>query len=61
MLAGLSDGPIPKEALMEFYQQQHRFYCGIDLHSRSMYLCILHQAETILSYRNFAADPLPLG
>lgn len=26
---------------MRFYQQQHRFYCGVDLHARCMYLCIL--------------------
>lgn len=23
---------------MRFYQQQHRFYCGVDLHARSMWL-----------------------
>jgi transposase len=42
--------------MMRFYQQQHRFYCGIDLHARSMYLCILDQAGTILLHQNFAAD-----
>ena len=26
---------------MRFYTKQHRYYCGIDLHARSMYLCIL--------------------
>ena len=26
---------------MRFYNQPHRFYCGIDLHARTMYLCIL--------------------
>lgn len=26
---------------MNFYTQQHRFYCDIDLHARSMYLCSL--------------------
>ena len=43
---------------MRFYkepQQPHRFYCGIDLHARSMYLCILHHAGTVLLHRNFAA------
>ena len=28
---------------MRFSTQQHQFYCGIDLHARSMYLCILNQ------------------
>ena len=26
---------------MRFYTNQHPLYCGIDLHARSMYLCIL--------------------
>jgi hypothetical protein len=41
---------------MRFYQRQHRFYCGIDLHARSMYLCIVDHAGTILLHQNFAAD-----
>ena len=24
---------------MRFYNQSHAFYCGVDLHARSMYLC----------------------
>jgi hypothetical protein len=32
---------------MRFYQGQHRSYCGIDLHARSMYLCILDQAGAV--------------
>ncbi len=26
---------------MRFYTGQHRYYCGIDLHARTLYLCIL--------------------
>jgi len=26
---------------MRFYTNQHRYYCGIDLHARSMYVCVL--------------------
>ena len=26
---------------MRFYTTQHRFYCGIDLHARTMHVCIL--------------------
>ena len=33
---------------MRFYTSAHRFYCGVDLHARSMYLCILDQAGTIV-------------
>ena len=28
---------------MRFYTKQHQFYCGIDLHARTMYVCILNQ------------------
>ncbi len=42
---------------MRFYQGQHRFYCGIDLHARSMYLCILDQAGAIVLHQNLDARP----
>jgi hypothetical protein len=25
---------------MRFYDQHHRFYCGIDLHARTMHVCV---------------------
>jgi transposase len=36
---------------MRFYTQQHDFYCGIDLHARSMYLCILDRDGKIDAYK----------
>jgi transposase len=44
---------------MRFYTQQHKFYCGIDLHARSMYVCVLSQAGEILLHRNMNAAPEP--
>jgi transposase len=44
---------------MRFYTKQHKFYCGIDLHARSMYLCILNQEGAILLHRNMPAGPEP--
>ncbi len=42
---------------MRFYTRQHQFYCGIDLHTNKMYLCILNQdGETVL-HRNIRTDP----
>ena len=26
---------------MRFYQQQHPYYCGIDLHARTMHVCVV--------------------
>ena len=42
---------------MRFYTKQHQFYCGIDLHARTMYLCILNQDGEILVHRNMPAGP----
>ncbi len=39
---------------MRFYTQQHQFYCGIDLHARSMHVCIMNQTGEILVHRNMA-------
>ena len=37
--------------------KQHQFYCGIDLHARTMDLCVLHQEGEILLHRNMPAGP----
>src|ERR671922_1357032 len=42
---------------MKFYIQQHKFYCGIDLHARTMYVCILNQAGETVLHRNMKTDP----
>ena len=42
---------------MRFYTNQHRYYCGIDLHARTMYLCILDQQGEILLHRNIPCAP----
>ena len=44
---------------MRFYTTQHQFYCGIDLHARSMYVCIVNQDGEILVHRNMQAAPEP--
>src|SRR5262247_2600138 len=42
---------------MRFYTTQHPFYCGIDLHARTMYVCILDQNSEILVHRNMKTSP----
>jgi transposase len=42
---------------MRFYTTQHPFYCGIDLHARTMYVCILSQSGEVLVHRNMKTDP----
>ena len=41
---------------MRFYTQQHRYYCGIDLHARTMYLCIIDGEGTVLVHRNMPTE-----
>ena len=41
--------------LVRFYTKHHHFYCGIDLHARTMYVCIRDHEETILKHRNMPA------
>src|SRR5262249_46022369 len=42
---------------MRFYNQQHRFYCGVDLHARTLSLCIFDAAGTIVFHDSIAAGP----
>ena len=40
---------------MRFYTTPHRFYCGIDLHARTMHVCVLDAAGTVVCDRNLPA------
>ena len=42
---------------MRFYTEQHKHYCGIDLHTNKMYLCILNQEGETLLHRNIKTEP----
>lgn len=42
---------------MRFYDQQHDFYCGVDLHVKRMYLCILDREGNKRLHRNVRAKP----
>ena len=41
---------------MNFYTKQHKFYCGIDLHTNKMYLCILDETGEIRLHQNIKTD-----
>jgi transposase len=44
---------------MRFYTKPHKFYCGIDLHARTMDVCILNRDGEILVHRDLKAAPEP--
>jgi hypothetical protein len=37
---------------MKYYQTTTEFNCGIDLHTRQMYVCVMNRAGKVLVYRN---------
>ena len=41
---------------MRFYNNTHPFYCGIDLHARSLYVCIIDQAGKVLIHKEIPDD-----
>src|SRR5215217_4473043 len=45
---------------MRFYTNQHPFYCGIDLHARTMYVWLLSQDGEVVLHRNMQASPAAL-
>ncbi|WP_417532940.1 IS110 family transposase [Marinobacterium stanieri] len=42
---------------MNFYHSTHQYYCGIDLHARSLYVCILDQSNNTLLHKEIPANP----
>jgi hypothetical protein len=42
---------------MRFYNRQHTYYGGIDLHVTSMYVCILDATGQVLVHRNVPSTP----
>ena len=42
---------------MRFYQRQHPFYCGVDLHAKTLYVCIVAHDGEIVVHRRIPARP----
>ncbi len=42
---------------MSFYPPQHKHYCGIALHARSLSICILAHTGTLLVHKHVATTP----
>jgi transposase len=40
-----------------FYTQQHKHYCGIALHAKAMYVCILDESGAKLVHKNLPTTP----
>ena len=42
---------------MRFYTSPHRHCCGIDLHAKTMYVCILDRDGQVLVHKNLPSNP----
>lgn len=42
---------------MRFYTNQHKYYCGIDLHANKMYLCVVDSAGEVKLHKNITTNP----
>jgi expansin (peptidoglycan-binding protein) len=56
-VAVLKIHPPKEETWMNFYTQQHKQYCGIDLHAKAMYVGILDHSGTKLIHKNLPTTP----
>src|SRR6056297_691722 len=41
----------------EILHEQHRFYCGIDLHANAMYVCIIDSSGEVVVHKNIPTKP----
>jgi len=44
---------------MKYYTAATEFNCGIDLHSKQMYVCIMDRQGRILVHRNIKGNDFP--
>jgi len=42
---------------MRFYNNMHPYVCGIDLHARSLYVCIIDQQNKVILHKEIPAKP----
>ena len=41
---------------MRFHQPRTEFYCGVDLHARNMYVCVMDRGHTIHKHRSLRSN-----
>jgi transposase len=39
--------------MMEFYTNTHQFYCGVDLHAKSLHACVVDASGAKVLHKNF--------
>jgi predicted NBD/HSP70 family sugar kinase len=41
---------------MRVYNKSHKYYCGIDLHTKMMYVCLMNNKGNILIHKNIPTN-----
>lgn len=41
---------------MKFYNSKHKYFCGVDLHAKSMYVCVMDNDGEVKLHRNIRTD-----
>jgi hypothetical protein len=52
--------PSVEKTQMKFYTKNHRYYGGIDLHTKNLSVCLLNQKGTSVVHKNIKAKPQAL-
>jgi transposase len=42
---------------MRFYSKLHKHYCGVDIHAKTMYVCIIDQEARTIKQKNIKSNP----
>jgi transposase len=42
---------------MRFYSKLHKHYCGVDIHAKTIYVCIIDQETRIIKQKNIKSNP----
>jgi transposase len=58
MEGALGQPSAERRGQLRFYTTVHKHYCGVDLHARTMYVCILDKEGAVLLHRDLPSDPV---
>lgn len=42
---------------MGYYLEQHKYYCGVDLHAKTMFLCVVTAEGETVAHKNIKCEP----
>jgi len=46
--------------MINFYNGQHAYYCGVDLHKKTMYVYVLNRDGETVFHKNLRTETIPV-